>query len=76
MAWMRGTRMSLTDFEICAQRVARAIRAREQRVEQAIRVYNDVWQSWKDLDSSNVDQCRRVAMGAALKAAEEQHEET
>ena len=46
-----------------------AIREQDRRIRLAIAAYNAVWQSWSGLDAHNVDECRHVAMTAALAAA-------
>lgn len=47
-----------------------AIREQDRRISLAIAAYNAVWQSWSGLDAHNVDECRNVAMTAALAAAD------
>jgi hypothetical protein len=43
----------------------------EQFIEGAMLAYNEVWASWKNLDASNVEQCRRAALTAAFASAAE-----
>jgi hypothetical protein len=45
-----------------------ALAADEKTLERAIAAYNAVWQSWKGIDASTADSCRRTAMAAALGA--------
>ena len=47
------------------------VRAQEERrIRLAVAAYNAVWQSWHGLDARNVDECRTVAMAAALAVAQ------
>jgi hypothetical protein len=48
----------------------RQIKKQHRALEAALGAYNAVWQSWPGINADNVEDCRRVAMSAALGAAE------
>lgn len=46
----------------------RKIREDRRAIDVALGAYNAVWQSWPAINAETVDECRRVAMAAALGA--------
>ncbi len=48
--------------------VEQELQDQRRLVEVALGAYNAVWQAWPRLDAETVEDCRRVAMSAAIGA--------